>query len=122
MLKVFLLMVLAAFAGAAMAKGSSKGSDGGHTQGFVPIDEAQRVMHFGSERIWGTVDGVVLVCPLDADASSGRAKECESKDGKSAWTPLLSLVVPGYEISGLQYMFAGKDGYRQLLVFWRKKE
>lgn len=115
-----LTLALASIPYTVAAKGSSSSSGSQPTTGFVAIEDAQRVIHFDSDRIWGTADGVVLVCPYGAETSFN--KRCSTKDLKYAWTPLQSLTVPGYEISGLHFTFAGQTGSKQLLVFWRRKQ
>lgn len=94
-------------------------SDTMNAPGYVPIENAQRVIHFDYRRLWYTVDGVVLVCPLDAE-NAFRDNSCVR--GKTdAWVPLLLLKIPGYEIAGVQYVISGSAGYRNLVVFWRKQ-
>lgn len=119
-LKAIFNFALAACSCVAGAGQSSQGSDSPLPSGFVPIDNAKRVLHFNSDRIWGTADGIVLVCPLTASAS-GYEKKCTTKESQNAWVELDKLIIPGHEISGIQFMFAGQLGYRQLLVYFRKR-
>lgn len=107
---------MAAACAAAWAGGSSSSSDSTPGGAFVPVNMAQRVMHFSAGRIWQRSDGVVLVCPL-----SEAAERCKrSERSMKSWTDVHSLSIDGYRISGLQFFFAGKDGEQNLLVFFTK--
>jgi hypothetical protein len=115
--------VAACAATTVFAHGSSHPPQSGDVPGagFVPIEQAQLVMHYGSERNWQTDTGEILICPWSAKAR-GYEMECVTKDKaeKNAWVYLSSIKVPGYEIAGVQYAFVGSSGAKQLLVYWRK--
>ncbi len=122
-MKKILCVFLMVITSVAFAKGSShpKPQSDPSNMGIVPIENAQKVMYFNHYQLWNYSDGTILVCPLDAEASV-REKECMSKTSKNAWVPLLTLQVPGHEIVGVQFVFTGSSGYRNLLVYWRKTQ
>lgn len=119
LMKFGLSVVLAVMAPGVFAKGSSRaGTSGGAATAFIPVEAAQRVMHFDNDHVWQDAAGTVLVCPLEKNQ-----RYCEKKPGSKAWVPLLqSITVPGHVISGMQFVFPGKDGLKHLLVFWRKAD
>lgn len=105
----------------AFAKGSSHPKAGEAGASFVPIELAQKTMHFSSERIWQDTVGNILVCPLSAKVDS-YPRKCEEGTKKYAWVAMTDLKIPGYEISGFSISFAGSHGYTQLMVYFRKKD
>lgn len=101
---------------AASAGGSSSLSDSAPGGAFVPVNLAQRVMHFGSGRIWQRADGVVLVCPLAEAIERCKRNERSMK----SWVDVHSLAIEGHRISGVQFFFAGQSGEQNLMVFFAK--
>ena len=81
---------------------------------LVPIEHAQRVLHFPSSRNWSDTEGRILVCPFVVHASP--TNRCPT----DSWVPLETMAVSGYRIYGIQYTFAGNDGSRNLLVYFEK--
>jgi|JI10StandDraft_1071094.scaffolds.fasta_scaffold70483_4 hypothetical protein len=101
---------------AASAGSSSSSSDSPGNSGFVPVNMAQRVMHFGAGRIWQRADGVVLVCPLNEETERCKRNQRSIK----SWVDVHSLSIEGHRISGVQFFFAGQNGEQQLMVFFAK--
>jgi hypothetical protein len=85
----------------------------------VPIEEAQRVLHFPGHRNWETSDGVLLVCEYYYK-SSFTEKTCTDKKGVDRWKPVNDLKLTGFEISYIGVQFIGPTGSRQVIVYFRK--
>lgn len=114
-LKRILAILFAVLANLAQAKTPDVSVDEG---GFVPIEQAQRVTMFDHYRVWSTVQGHILVCPLNQN-------ECPKKKGEpfepKGWIVLSQLKLEGFEISGFSHRFIGNSGNPSLLVYWRAK-
>jgi hypothetical protein len=115
-----LAAVASIFAPTAKAHGSSHPQVGDQTpSGVVPWSFAQRAMTWGSTRHWQTVDGTILICPWDAQAGySDMVCKDKKNDKIDRWIPLSSYAVPGFEIVGTQYSYAGSGGSQQLTVYY----
>jgi hypothetical protein len=98
-----LLLALCALSNAQAAPPTTSSTSG---SGFVPIEHAQRVIWFTDSRHWQTVDGQLLICPYEATALPD--KECVL-DRKPAWRPVNSNKIPGYELSGIQFVTTGSS-------------
>jgi hypothetical protein len=112
-LVVGLLVFLAAFdpQNKAQAASSSATQHGQPAASFTWNPATQRVLHFGHYRNWDTQDGQLLVCPYQLTP-----RECSVREHKQ-WIPLASWPMPsGFKIESVQYVFAGRDGERNLLV------
>lgn len=99
------------------AKGSSHQSAPGQSVGgMIPWSVAQRVVIFPDSRHWHNTEGMILICPWDAEASYN--KICKDKKN-DRWIPLTSYVIPGFEIVGIQYLSSGSSlQYQQLTVYF----
>ena len=120
------LMAVAALANPiiASAKGSSHPKPlqaQSQAAGFVPIEQAQRAMHFTDLRVWQSSDGAILVCRWDGEIVGRYSnKECVDKAGKNAWTDINDLKVPGYKIAG--YEIRTITNYETHVIVYFKKE
>jgi hypothetical protein len=104
-------------ASTAFAGGSSQPkAPGPEPVGFIKLEDAPRMVMFDSKRNWYTADGVLLVCPFDAEADYGQ--DCTR--GKAyAWIPATSYTIPGHTMVGYQHVYAGSGGNRQLHLYFR---
>lgn len=85
---------------------------------MIPIDQAQRILHFPDWRVTHTTSGVVLVCPMQFDSVKCRFSD-KDESKSSPWIPLHSLSLPGYRISGVQFFSAGSSA-QSLKVYFTK--
>jgi hypothetical protein len=106
-------------ASTAFAHGSSHPSPqagGPDPVGFIKIEDAPRVVPFDPARNWFREDGVLLVCPFNADVGSER--QCTR--GKSdAWIPATEYKVSGHTLVGYQIMYTGAYSSKQLHLYFR---
>jgi len=101
------------------AKGSSHPQSGDQTgSGMIQWSTAQRVVTWSSERHWQTADGQILVCPWEAKTYSDKVCVDKKNDKVDRWMPLTSYAIPGFEIVGFQYFYAGSYGSQQLAVYY----
>lgn len=113
---------------AVFGKDTSGSSGGQKTPSFIPIEQAQRVLVFNHERHTVSYDGQILVCRWPADATRWPNRTCLTQTGSgrsvvttSSWLTLDPSLLPGYEVSGIQYFFSGSSGdYPTLVVYFQK--
>lgn len=101
---------------AALAKSAPvKSNDAGARVLFNPDD---RVQIFESIRNSITVDGQIVVCPLNMRSSiSG---DCIDDNKQNAWQLLANSAPQGYQVVSYEFRFIGA-GYRTLIVYYGKK-
>lgn len=118
-------VVLSALCGVSLAKGSASPDTG---TGFVPIEQAQRVMIYSRQRYSHTTDGRLLVCPYTFNLEEGNSKtpsKCYLKDDPTQankWAYLDDVKLEGFVISGLSFTHDLYRGLSLLTVYYRKKD
>ncbi len=104
-------------ASTAFAGGSSQPKPPGpEPVGFIKLEDAPRMVMFDSKRNWYTADGVLLVCPFDAEAEYNQ--NC-TRGKADAWQPATSYKIPGHTMVGYQHVYVGSGGARQLHLYFR---
>lgn len=114
------LILALLFPVAAWAGSGSQGSEETRTS-VVDLSYAQRVMHFSYERNAISSDGVILVCMFPNKSSWNNGTCLDAKDN-NAWMDASNLRIPGFELTGFEYRFPGSGGYRNLLLYFKKKQ
>lgn len=124
---IIAFIILLCGAGSVFAKGSSHPKAGGGESSFVPIENAARAMHFGTDQIWQNQDGAIMVCPLRFVAKDygGTDRQCFDKNDKTKkdqWVYLENLTLDGFEQAGVDFRFTGSYGSKNLIVYWRRAQ
>jgi hypothetical protein len=107
------LMASATFAGT-----SPQASADESTQASADFAKYPRVLTFDSSRNAMTPDGVLLVCPLPAEAN-WRENTC-TINTKNAWVTAENAL-PGWVLKRYDIRMVGSGGYRHLILYFSKK-
>ncbi len=90
--------------------------------GMAPFDQADKVIHFNTDRVAHFSDGSIYVCPHNATLTFAmNQKYCVGQSGQTAWMPLLTLNVQGFEVTGVRFTFTDKGDIGLLIYFRRLK-
>lgn len=104
-------------ASTAFARGSSHPkAQGPEPISFIKFEDAPRIVMFDSRRNWYTADGILLICPFDAEADH---KQNCTRGKADAWMPATSYNIPGHTMIGYQHIYTGSSGARQLHLYFR---
>ena len=113
------LLIALLFPLTAMAAASPKAGEESPSS-VIDFSYAQRVLTFQSERNAISADGVIVVC-LAANKSDWRDNTCLDANGKNAWTDVANINIPGHVLIGFEYRFTGSGGYRNLVLYFKKR-
>lgn len=122
--KMFVLLAAVLFVSVAQSKGSPPPPEV-PTSTVIPIEFAQRAIHWSPERVRQTTNAVIQICPFEfTTTNSWQSKQCFDNNDKAQspkWIFMNDYKVEGYELSAFQYVFIGNSGYRHLVMYFRKK-
>lgn len=117
-MKKIILGMLFMVSAAAMAKRPAvTANESGARVAFNPDD---RVQIFEYTRNSITVDGQIMICPMNMEAH-WRDSVCLDANKKNAWTLLANSTPPGYQVVAYEFRHVGSGGYRILIVYYGKK-
>lgn len=116
-MKKIILGMLFMVSAAAMAKTPRvAANEAGARVAFNPDD---RVQIFEPTRNSITVDGQIVICPMNMEAH-WRDSVCLDANKKNAWQLLANSAPPGYQVVSYEFRFIGV-GHRTLIVYYGKK-
>lgn len=101
--------------------GNGVRAEGSRGVGTIEIAYATRVLHFDHTRNAISPEGVIAVCLFPNDNSMGR-NTCINAKGNNQWQDIFTIDIPGYQLVGFEYRLAGTGAYRNLFLYFRRKE
>lgn len=88
--------------------------------GMAPFEQADKIIHFKTDRVAHFADGSMYICPHNATITYAMdQKYCVGPNAQTAWVPLMTLNVQGFEVVGVRFTFTDK-GDIGLLVYFRR--
>jgi hypothetical protein len=97
------------------------GAAGEPRSGIVDLTYATRVLHFDHTRNAISPEGIIAVCFPPNDNSMGK-NTCNNAKGENQWQDIFTINIPGYQLVGYEYQLVGPGAYRNLFLYFRRKD